>query len=224
LAQYRTDLYACFGNGRDALMNACDALLTQTSARSLPELSLSPFFTRRWPSLYEAFDDGAVDRQALQRLFVGTAASGAPGRWVLAADATPIVRPQSPTARDRTSVHVPNLPVGPKPVAPGWQFATVVALPQTPSSWTTLLDNRRIQSGQTAGQVVAGQLQELSPLLPDDALVVCDGGFGNPTFLALGRTCRKASCCARPRTAPSPARPHRAQAGAALPGRTGIPL
>ena len=185
LAAFRRDLYGCFGNGRDALMNTCDALLTEISARSLPELSLSPFFTRRWPSLYEAFEDGIVDQQALQRLFVGTAASSAQGRWVLAADATPITRPQSPTARDRTYVHVPNLPAGSKPVAPGWQFATLVALPQTPSSWTTILDNRRIESGQTPGQAVAGQLQELSPLLPDDALVVCDGGFGNPTFLAL---------------------------------------
>jgi hypothetical protein len=184
-SEYRNDLYDCFGHAKDALMNTCDALLTEITAHSLPELSLSPFFARRWPSLYEAFDDGTIDRQALQQLFVSALPLPSEARLVLAADATPIARPQSPTARDRTYVHVPNLPAGAKPAAPGWQFATVVALPQTPSSWTTILDNRRIDSGQTPSQVVAAQLQELSPRLPDDALVVCDGGFGNPTFLSL---------------------------------------
>lgn len=184
LAAFRRGLYGCFGNGRDALMNTCDALLTETSARSLPELSLSPCFARRWPSLYEAFDDAQIDRQALQRLFVSALPPQAAAPLVMAADATPIARPQSPTARDRTFVHVPNLPPTAKPVAPGWQFATVVALPETPSSWTTILSNRRIESGQAPGQTVAAQLQELSPLLPEEALVVCDGGFGNPTFLA----------------------------------------
>ncbi len=73
---------------------------------------------------------------------------------------------ESPTARDRCYVHVPNIPQGAKPVAPGWQFATVVAVPEQPSSWTTILDNRRIPSEQTPGQVVAQQLSELCPQLP----------------------------------------------------------
>ena len=186
-ADFRTRLYACFGNGKAALMNACDALLTETTASSFAELSLSPFFARRWSSLYEAFDDATIDREALRALFVAQTlqmhAERANRRLVLAADASPIVRPQSRTARDRSYVHVPNLPKGTKPVAPGWQFATVVALPETPSSWTTILDNRRIQSNQTASQVVAQQLQALAPQLPEGTIVTCDGGFGNPTFL-----------------------------------------
>jgi hypothetical protein len=185
LSDFRLELYHCFGHARDALMNTCDALLTETAARSLPELSLSPFFTRRWPSLYEALDAGGIDRQALQRLFVSALPRHGGQRTALAADASPIVRAQSPTARDRTYVHVSNLPQGAKPVAPGWQFATIAALPQTPSSWTTVLDSRRIPSGRTPGQTVADQLRELSPLLPPDALVLGDGGFGNPTFLSL---------------------------------------
>ena len=90
IAQFRDSLYHCFGTGKDALMNACDALLTEVSARSFPELSLSPCFVRRWPSLYEAFDyeafdfeafdyeafdyeafdDAKINRAALQTLFV----------------------------------------------------------------------------------------------------------------------------------------------------------
>jgi DDE superfamily endonuclease len=199
-ADFRQNLYHCFGNARDALMNTCDALLTQTDARSFPELSLSPFFARRWSSLYEAFDDAHIDEQALQRLFVSAVPPKKTGQHlVLAADASPILRPQSPTARDRTYVHVSNAPKGAKPVTPGWQFATVAALPQQTSSWTTILSNRRIKSEQTPGQVVAQQLHELAPHLPKDTLVVCDGGFGNASFvvlvhpLPLGKLLRTAS-------------------------------
>jgi DDE superfamily endonuclease len=189
LTTFRNSLYACFGNAKDALMNTCDALLTETSAHSFPELSLSPFFARRWSSLYEAFDDATLDSHALQTLFVSQARtiadqSKTKSRLLLAADATPIVRRESRCARDRTYVHVPNLPSKTTPVAPGWQFATIVALPEQPSSWTTILDNRRIKSDQTVSQVVAEQLKELSPQLPEGTIVACDGGFGNPIFLS----------------------------------------
>jgi hypothetical protein len=50
-------------------MNSVDTLLTETSAQSLVELTLSPFFTRQWPRLYEAFQDAKIDRPALQQLF-----------------------------------------------------------------------------------------------------------------------------------------------------------
>ena len=51
LAQFRHTVYTCFQRAADALMNTADALLTETSARSLAELSLSPCFEREWPSL-----------------------------------------------------------------------------------------------------------------------------------------------------------------------------
>ena len=67
LAAFRQELYADFGNGRDALFDACDALfdacdalLTETQARSFVELSLSPLFTRRWPSLYQAVQNAVL--------------------------------------------------------------------------------------------------------------------------------------------------------------------
>jgi len=184
LADFREGLYRCFGNGKDTLMNLVDAMLTGPGVRSFAELSLSAAFTRKWSSLYEVFDDAQINRQALQRLFLSAIPARSPGtRLVLAADGTPIVRAESQTARDRTHVHVPNAPTGAKPVAPGWQFATVAAMPEKPSSRTTILDNRRIGSGQTATQVVAVQLTELAPQLPDGTVVTLDGGFGNASFI-----------------------------------------
>ncbi len=106
LNQFRNNPYACFGNAKDALMNTCNALLTETNAHSFAALSLSPCFARRWPSLYEAFDDTQIDQQALQSLFPDTLTGPASGeRLVLAADASLIIRPESPPAKDRTYVH-----------------------------------------------------------------------------------------------------------------------
>ena len=188
LAGFRNGLYSCFGNGKDALMNACDALLCSPDAHSFPELSLSPSFARRWPSLYEAFDDAEIDRTALERLFVDTMPSVPGGeRRILAADVTSILRPESPTAQDRTYVHVSNAPKGAKPALPGWQFATLAALPDTPSSWTTILSNRRIESNQTPVEVIARQLADIAPQLPEDTIVTLDGAFGNATFIQAAK-------------------------------------
>jgi hypothetical protein len=125
-AQFRRGLYACFRRAGDALMNTNDALLCDTTARSFVELSLSPFFVRRWPSLYEGLQDAVIDRAALQTLFAAQVQAPAPGqRLVLGVDASSIARPQSPTARDRTYVHAANLPEGSKPVTSGWQYSTL---------------------------------------------------------------------------------------------------
>jgi hypothetical protein len=72
LEQVRQQISRCFERSRDALFNLSDALLSETQARSLPELSLSPFFTRQWPSVYEALEDGRIDVERLRAIFVET--------------------------------------------------------------------------------------------------------------------------------------------------------
>ncbi len=70
LQNFRHAIYDCFQRAADALFNTADALLTEPGAHSFPELSLSPCFERQWPSLYEAFEDGRIDQQALRQTFV----------------------------------------------------------------------------------------------------------------------------------------------------------
>lgn len=130
LSAFRLELYACFCTAGDALFNCIDALLSETPARSLAELSLSPFFARKWPSLYQGLQEASVDRVALQRVFAAYVALPSAGqRLVLGIDASSIARPCSSTAKDRTYVHQSNLPEGSKPVRPGWQFSTLTVLP-----------------------------------------------------------------------------------------------
>jgi hypothetical protein len=116
-------------------MNAIDALLTETTAQSLAELSLSSFFERNWPSLDEAFQDAKMDRDALQNVFAEYAPQPKEGeRLVLGGDASSILRPQSKTARDRTYVPASHLPEGTTPVRPGWQYSELAVLPEENSS------------------------------------------------------------------------------------------
>ncbi len=184
LTAFRAGLYHCFVRSGDALMNLADALLTETQARSLPELSLSAHCLRRWPSLYQALQNARIDRAALQRLFAACVPCPPAGeRLVLGIDSSPMARPVSPTARDRTAVHAPNLPVGCKPVTVGWQFSTLVALPERASSFTYVLDNQRIPSEQTPAQVGAEQLRQVVAWLPVRALLLGDRHYSSVAFL-----------------------------------------
>src|SRR5882724_8058662 len=153
LTGFRNQLYGCFAKAGDALFNIIDALLSETAARSLAELSLSAFCTRRWGSLYQGLQQADIDRSHLQRLFAMHAPLPEEGkRLVLGIDASSIARPFSKTGRDRTYVHQSNLPKGTKPVTPGWQFSTLTVLPEEASSWTYILDNVRVRSEQTQGE------------------------------------------------------------------------
>lgn len=184
LSVFRLELYACFLKSSDALMNTVDALLTDCTATSFVELSLSPCFERKWHSLYKTMKKGKVDRDALQKLFAKYAPKPAE-RMVLAVDASSIPRPCSGTARDRTYVHASNLPKGSQPVVSGWQFSALSVLPEVASSWTYTLDNQRIESEKTASEVAARQLEALVPLLPVGSLLLADGGYGNAPFMRL---------------------------------------
>src|SRR6266566_7795333 len=116
LQGFRHEVYGCFDRAADALFNTVDALLTETQAHSFPELSLSPFFQRRWCSLYEAFEDGRIDQERLRRVFAQYLLRPVEGERVwLGIDATSIQRPESQTSPDRTVVYKSNLPESSKP-------------------------------------------------------------------------------------------------------------
>lgn len=189
LKQFRRAIYPCFQRAQDALFETCDALLTEPAARSYVELSLSPRFTRRWPSLYAALKDGRMDRALLQRVLAQYAPPPSPRyRLLLGLDATGVARPESPTAQDRTYLYVHNLPKGHAPATVGWSMSSLVVLPETPSSWMYVLDNQRIPSTTTAGQMGAGQLADVVPHLPEHPLLVADRHYGSAKFVQATAT------------------------------------
>src|SRR5436853_7210551 len=99
----RQHLYESLERGADALFNLADALLCESQAQSLPELSLSPFFERQWSSVYEALEDGRINVEQLRAIWVHALlcerAENEP-IWI-AVDASNIERPCAPTSADR---------------------------------------------------------------------------------------------------------------------------
>jgi DDE superfamily endonuclease len=178
LRQFRHDLYDCFLRAKDALFNTMDALMTETQAKSFPEVSQSLWFERKWPSLYEAFEDGRIDEKHLRAIFARYLPKPAAGKWFwIGIDASSIARPDAVTSADRTAQHVHNLPECKKPVTFGWQFSTLVALAIPTSSWTYILDQQRVASGTTAIEVAYTQLVRLLPFAPANTLVALDRGY-----------------------------------------------
>ena len=187
LQEFRQYFYDTLSRAKDSLFNCADALLTETAAQSFVELALSPHFKRKWPSLYEGFEDGKLDRAALRQLFANFVPHPTQDKdWlVVGVDASNIVRPQAFSLQDRGALYLHNLPECDKPITYGWQFSVVAALPELTSSWCYILDSCRIATSQTASQVAASQLAALAKLLAARyrLLVVADRYYGSATFI-----------------------------------------
>ncbi len=191
LKQIRQQLYESMERGADALFNLADALLCETQAQSLPELSLSPYFERQWPSVYEALEDGRINVAQIRAIWVEillTTFAESELIWI-AVDSSNVSRPDARTSADRTIIHVPNLPLVEKAISVGWAFSTAVLLPEQTSSWTPMLDQQRIASSQTAIAVALAQLQTLRPLFGNrKVIILADRWYGTPEFLRACQT------------------------------------
>jgi hypothetical protein len=178
LRQFRYDIYDCFEKAKDALFNTVDALMTEWSAKSLPEVTQSLWFERHWSSVYEAFKDGKIGQTYLQKVFVRYMPKPAEGNWLwIGIDTSGIARPSSVTSADRTALTVHNLPKSEKAITYGWQFSTMVVLSDPASSRTYILDQQRVKSDTTANQICAKQLRQMLPLLPEKTMVVLDRSY-----------------------------------------------
>lgn len=191
LKAFRQQVYDCMEQRADALFSLCDSLLSEPQARSLPELSHSPFFGRQWPSVYAALADGRINVDQLQALCVRSLLEEVPADTLvwLAVDATPEERPEAHTSEDRGYIHVSNLPLADKPISIGWMFSVVGLLPEQASSWVPPLAIQRISSEQTAVGVAIDQLRQLKPLFSTRrVIVVADRWYGTPEML---RACQE---------------------------------
>lgn len=176
LQAFRHEVYGSMKKAQDALFNLVDALVSEDRAHSLPELSLSPSFQRKWSSLYEALEDGRIASDELRQVFITYLPARQP-LPLIAIDSTGIGRPKARTSADRSPQYVHNLPESAKPVTYGWQFSTVVALPERPSGATYVLDQRRVDTTTTAIQVAYEQLSVMAPRLPNDTIALLDRGY-----------------------------------------------
>jgi len=160
-----------------------DALLSNTTARSVVALSLSPFFRRHYSAITDAIDAAippyVIDTAQAQRERELTLARlivpylPQPQRrpfWLVVLDATSYPRQFASTLNDRGFVYQPNVIKG-KPVTIGHQYESLCVLPELETAhsprWVIPLIMRRITTEETENQVGAELLQAV---LNDDQL------------------------------------------------------
>lgn len=192
LIEFRQASYRCLGKAKDALFELSDALMLTPSAPSLAHLSLSPLFRRKWPSVYEALQDGTADREALLRLYSSYVQESvcptlSTPRVLLAGDNTAWPRPLARTLSERTYLHQPAvLPgLGGRPVTAGHGYSTVAWIPQEEGSWALPLLHERITPTENALDKAASQLEKTRAALPEgvELIGMYDSQYGCAPFV-----------------------------------------
>ena len=188
LAEFRGELYRCFARRRDALFEACDAVLCRPErVHMLAELSLEPECRRGHGGVYDAVNAGRVQVARLRRAL---AALPLPrwddGRIRLAADVSNWLRPEAATCPDRLFCHCYARGKGNAQMIPGWPYSVVAALEPGRTSWTLPLDAVRLGPADDATAVTAAQLRQVIDSIiaaghwrdgDPDILVVFDAGY-----------------------------------------------
>ena len=207
LEQFRQRVYQSFDKRADATMELVDALSSNTTARSVVELSLSPYFHRHYSSVNDAIDNffdasspqhSEAERRQRERDMMRIVANELepPQRrkfWLFGMDATPVPRRFANTLSDRGFVYQPNTLRGNKPVTIGHQYSHMAFLPEKKATasppWIVPLLVRRITTQETETRVGAEQVatlmrDETLPFHDDLCVQVEDSRYSTPQFLS----------------------------------------
>jgi hypothetical protein len=160
LPTFRAGFYRCLTARADALFELTDAVLCQTGpVTSLPVLLLAGVFQRGHGGLYDALDAGGVDADRLRRLLAARRLGRVRGRIVLAVDVTAWLRPDANCSPGRLYCHVTGHGRSQDQMVPGWAYSFVAALEPDPTSWTQILDARRLGPDDDAAELTAVQVR-----------------------------------------------------------------
>jgi hypothetical protein len=181
LQTFRQAAYNYLGKAHDATFELTDAVLLTRSAYSLADLSLSPVFRRRWPSIYEALQDCRPQRQKLMRLYIEQMPLDV--RPLIAVDHTPWPRPDAVTLQERTIEHQATAIFGNRPITKGEGFSTIAWIPEASGSWALPLRHERITSWETPIDKGAWQLRQVCKYLPVRPISMWDSEYGCAPFV-----------------------------------------
>jgi hypothetical protein len=180
LIQFRQAAYGCLGQARDAMFELGDAVIQMRQVQSFAELSCAPAFRRKWPSVYEALQDGHPKRAALLQLYLKQPVRE--GRLVLAGDHTAWSRLWAETLAGRSYQHQPDPMPGHRPVTLGHGYSTLAVVPETQGSWALPLLHERI-TNQKPVESGAHQLRQTCSLLSVRPISLWDSEYGCAAFL-----------------------------------------
>jgi hypothetical protein len=179
LKQFRQDTYQLLGKAHDATFELMDSVMTTRNASCLGEFSLSPLFTRKWSSAYEALQDSRPNRNKLMRRYTQEIPSL---KYVLLGiDHTVWERKGAKTLKDRTYEHQA---ASNNSVTVGQGYSTIAWLPEKQGSWALPLRHERITSFETPISKAAWQLKQVRQHLSQPKiLVVLDSEYGNGSWV-----------------------------------------
>jgi DDE superfamily endonuclease len=183
LQDFRNEAYQLLGSAKDATFDLMDAVLTTRKVCSFAELSLSPVFRRKWPSIYEAIDDCRPKTNKLMQLYLNQIPTPEPEqRIILAGDHTPWPRTEAPTLRDRTYEHGAKVISG-KPITLGHGYSTLAWIPEGQGSWALPLRHERISSHETPISRAVLQLKQVCRYLQQRPITLWDSEYGCAKFV-----------------------------------------
>jgi hypothetical protein len=199
LSQFRTEVYQNFTNCKrtDTLMDLVDAVSSNTTAKTVVELSLSPHFRRHYSALNKAVAASFLtDKQLAYLASQGIEKPGKRKFHLLGTDVTSNPRPFAQTLPDRGFVYQPNTIKGNKPIAIGHQYSFWAWLPEfeqpKTGNWVVPLSMQRVSSQENKEMVGAKQLGELLsdanlPFGNDLCVEVADSAYSKPAYLSANR-------------------------------------
>ena len=186
LIEFRQTVYEQVLTARqDAQFEAVDALLLKGRVASFPWLSTAGCFQRKWPSLYDAIEQGQQDVAGLQPFLVRQVSKSGIQYWSLDGSAWP--RLQARTLPERQYVYAPGRGFKGKPVVPGYPYSFLDWVPQAGESWSLSVDVARVKPESSDLLVGAAQVKRLcearAGLIDLLDIVAGDCKYSRPEFL-----------------------------------------
>ena len=167
LKKLREKIYNAFPIRRDANMNLLDALSSYGHrAKSVVELSESPYFERQYSSITDGIADGlhSAKWQDIKQEVFEEAHNSSDDRIVMITDCTPSKRPTANCLEDRHVTYSPNPAPGNKPICIGHEYSVVAMLPSDKASqkqhWLLPLSTRRVKSHEKGNEVGMQQIRD----------------------------------------------------------------
>jgi len=145
---------------------------------SLADFSLSPFFTRKWHSVYEAIQDNCPNHNKLMKRYLEEIPEL--DYVLLAIDHTPWEMADAKTMKDRGYQHCAKAK---NATVLGQGYSTMAWLPPSGGSWALPLRHERISSFESPISKAIWQLKQVCPRLKSPKLVVLDCEYGNGAFV-----------------------------------------
>lgn len=223
LSRFRQEFHQCLTARADTLFELCDAVLcTDGPVTSLVELSLAVEHRRGHGALYDSVNQGRIDVDRFRNIVARQQIPRCDdGRIVLGIDVSNWLRADANTSPERLFCHTYARGKGQAQMIPGWPYSFVAALEPGRTSWTAILDARRLGPDDEDTAVAAAQLRAVVEQLiaaghwregDPEIWIVGDTGYDGPrlTFLLTDLPVRVLVRVRSDRVMAFPAAPRRA--------------